>query len=459
MTQDLPTARREDPASGSPRAERFVLASLGLVLVSNCASLFNFLFQWIAAHHLSPSDYGSLGALLALITYLSMPGQAIQLVAARRGSQALSRGGVSQLPILQRALLRYVIVFAVVFAGIATCGAPLLRDAFHFSSTTEPLLAVAVAVVSLFFFLSLGVLQAGQRFRRFGLCHAALAAGKLTLGGGAAALGAGLKTIAVTLIVAPSAIALSLLRTRASAPPTDGAPLTDGVADVAVPTPRSFLREGIPIALTFGGFAAFLHLDIGFVQHYYGGDERPYAGVYNAACTLGRAALHIPTAITAVTFAGVSRAAAEGRDTRPYLYKSLAIHCVLSIAVVVPVGFFAPHLLELYAGDDRYVAAAPLLRVYLLPMVLLGVVSIFINDSFARDRRQAGWIVGVGIVVLIALFSRPPDVAATTGADATWIVTRLTWVSIAMVSIFLFGLARRSPSRIAAQARPGDQES
>ncbi|MEM7261620.1 MAG: hypothetical protein AAF488_06485, partial [Planctomycetota bacterium] len=417
------------PSTASPQ-DRFVVSSLVLVVVANCGSLFNFIFQWIAAQKLDPSTYGALGATLALVTYLTFPAQAIQLVAARHATFALATGGAAHLRRFLRRLLGSITLLVVVYAAVGAATAPWIAEALRLPSTIEPLLALGVALGNFFFLGALGLLQAERRFARFGLGQALLAGGKLVLGGGAAWCGLGLRSILAGMVATPALLSLVYWGRRTET----SEPTPPPVSEEPLPSRAILGRDALPIALTLGGFGAFLHVDMGFVQSAVGGPDSDAAGLYNAASTLGRACLHLPTAIAAVTFAGVSRAVATGGSTRPVLAQSVALQCRLAALVATPLYLFAEEMLRFYGGDERYVGAVPILRAYLAPMVLLGTVSILLNYEFARGRRHAMFVVLIGMALLLLLLGpfMPED-----GNRLLDTIARLTWVSAGMVVALL----------------------
>ncbi|MCA8960433.1 MAG: hypothetical protein KDC38_07965 [Planctomycetes bacterium] len=439
--------------NASVAGSRYVRQSLSIVLIANAASLFHFGFQWVAAQHLEPASYGSLGALLALLTYLLVPAQAIQLVIARRGVTAWDRGGEPAFASVVRHALRDVAITAafVTFAGVIL--SPVLAAQFHLPSESAAASVFVVAGVSYFYFTGLGALQARERYARFGLFHTAVAAGRLVLAGGILVLGGGLAATMIVLAIVPTLLAVVHLR-RATVLASGTRPMS------ASGSILSFLREGSAVGLAIGGFTALLHTDIAFVQHRCGGIGDEGAGVYQAVSSLGRAVLHFPAAMAVVTFSRTARLTARGADPTTLLIRSVVLQLALAITLAVPLALFAPEILALYSGDDRYRLGAPLLRRYVVPMVILGSVLIALNYHVARDHRSDSgkatattlaprlpvFIIAIALLAFAASFACGSIASATDRFEVfEGAIDRLTALALALFASFaaLTALDRR----------------
>lgn len=407
------------PASAPGRAREsdgFWGSSALVFAFSNGASLLNFLFQLTLAQLLPTSTYGIVGAMVALVMLLSMPGQALQMAFVRRATRWQQGGAQQRVHKLYRRVRTLALVLGLGYLLALVLGLDALRALYQLESAGPLWVAVGAGAAGLLFYVGAGTVQVRQDFLRLGICHFGMSVFRFGVG----ALGAATLATAVAalggLLLGPIFIAL-WLNLRWQRERLHSATNPDH-ADATSPTPfRSIVRETAPYLLTLGAFVVLLNLDITYVQAYFGGGESNTAGLYNAAATLGKTVLYLPLAIVSVTFTKVSDAHAAGLPHRHYLWKNLALSAVVSGAGLGLLGGFPEPILRLYGGGEDLVGAAGYLRRTVWSMLFLGWVAVFMNYYFALGRKTYATLILLGAVTAMILFEvrheRPEDIIHT----------------------------------------------
>lgn len=412
----------------SPReSSSFLRASLFLFVIINSGSFFAFLFQWQTTKRLPDTDaIGVLNTLLAFVTFLVIPGQALQLVCSRYAARAQADGDPHLLVGTWRSAWVLFGAFALLLAVLLTASASFLQQKYHLDSPWPLVAVVGLSLIHLPWFFGIGFIQGQQRFVSFGLFQALPYWLKFVFGVGAVVMGYLATGIITSLILAhlvPVVAIMVFLRSSLRSPPS-GAPNN-------APGATQLMTQALPLLLNFGAFNLLTYADMHVVRINFGGSGEGLDGLYAAAATLARTVFYLPMALVHVTFAKVTEAHAYGRPHRHLLWKSLGLTTGLAGFGALILGLFPEFILNIYGGE-KVLAAAPYLRWYLLPSALLGIVAVFMHYYFALGRRSYALIILAGTGAALVMFR----VWCETPLD---IIFDLAWVSggVVLVSAIL----------------------
>ena len=172
------------------------------------------------------------------------------------------------------------------------------------------------------------------------------------------------------------------------------------------PGPGALLRELAPLFAGFGGFHALLQLDMIYAQATFACLDPQLPGLYASAAVLGRVVLYLPMAIVGVTVSRVVRARERGEPHRHLLTKNLLLWAGLAGSGALVLGLWPAQVLELFGRGEQLVPAAPLLRWYLLPILLFGALHVLMNYYYALGARWHAWVIVGGTVAALLLFDR-----------------------------------------------------
>ena len=367
-----------------------------LVAASAVALVANYVFLLSAGRILGSEDYGSLAALLGVLSIVLLPAGALQMAVSRELSRRLARGDSEGAGAFARAALR--------LAALATV--PLTVALLALSAPLAELLKIdSVAVVALTLFtlstafvfpVATGVLQGHERFHALAVMYALPFLLRLLLLAMLAAAGYRLGgAVVATLLgaLAGTAVALGLAR---------GA-LRLG-AGHAAPDLRPFLRYLALVALGLVGIALLTHVDIVVVKARFSGDE---AGAYGAASAFARIGFFLPATILAVLVPRTAARQARGEATEDILGRSLLATAGFCAALAVFYAATGVGLVVTTFGGE-FAEGGALLAEFALAMGLFSLANIFVGYHLSRGETRYAWIVGIGVVAQVALLATVP---------------------------------------------------
>jgi len=334
------------------------------------AGILGVAFQSLVSHQLKPADYGSVFAVVTLITLIGLPASAFTLLMAQETSRGRASGHQAASATLLRRGNRALMLFGLVVASTIALGSSPLAGFLNVPA--ELLLAAAVGIpFGLAFPLLLGEFQGEQRFATFSLLLIGQAGAKLfgaiTLGLVFGPLGVvggiSLATIAIYLV------ALRLLRRRLAIRPK-------------LPWWRSAARYlGVVLPSTLA-LAVLLSADVLLVKHYF---PTRAAGEYAVVAAVGRAIFWGATGVAAVLFPKVVFRSTQGRSGSSLVMASLVLVATGGLAGLTLLSATAGWLITAFAGG-AYMGGASYLPWYALGMTLLGGVAVLIATHQSRGR-------------------------------------------------------------------------
>jgi O-antigen/teichoic acid export membrane protein len=372
-------------------------------------------FQSLASHQLRPADYGSVFAVVTLITLIGLPATAFTLLMAQATSRGQASGHQAASATLLRRGNRALMLFGLGLACLLALGSSVV--ARFLNVPVELLLAAAVGIpFGMALPLLLGEFQGEQRFVAFSLLTIGQAGGKLV---GAIALGlvfgslgviAGisLATIAIYLV------ALRLLRRRLAIKPN---------LPWWRPAAR-YLAVVIPSTLSL---AVLLSADVLLVKHFF---PTHAAGEYAAVAALGRAIFWAATGVTAVLFPKVVFSRTQGRNSSPLVSASLVLVAMGGLAGLAVLWVSGGWLLTAFAGG-AYTSGASYLPWYALGMTMLGGVAVLVATY--QSRGDPGFL-----AVLVPLTLLEPLLLVTMHQSLLQVV-QVVDISMAVILLGLGG--------------------
>ena len=352
------------------KSERVVTHNLIVGGGTVAAGVLGVAFQSLASHQLRPADYGSVFAVVTLITFIGLPASAFTLLMARETSRGQASGHQALSANLLRRGNRALMLFGIGLACVTALGSPAL--ARFLNVPAELLIAAAVGIpFGLALPLLLGEFQGEQRFVAFAALMtgqagvklvAAIALG-LVFGPLGVIAGISLATIAIYLV------ALRLLRRRLAIKP-----------NLSWWRPAAqYLAVVLPSTLSL---AVLLSADVLLVKHYF---PTRAAGEYAAVAALGRAIFWGASGVAAVLFPKVVFRTTQGRSGSHLVSASLVLVAIGGLAGLALLSVGSRWLLTAFAGG-AYAGAAGYLPWYALGMTMLGGVAVLVATHQSQGR-------------------------------------------------------------------------
>ena len=356
------------------KSERMLLHNLVVGGGTIVAGLLGVAFQSIASHQLRPADYGSVFAVVTLITFTTLPASAFTLLMARETSRARASGHYAASVALLRRGNRALMLCGLAVACLIGLSSPELG---HFLDVPVELLLAACVGIPFGFALPLllGEFQGEQRFTAFSLLISGQAGLKL-----AAAIGLGLVFGTLGVIAGISLatiivylIALRSLRRKLSIK-----------ANLSWWQPAArYLLVVIPSTLSL---AVLLTADVLLVKHFFATRE---AGEYAVIAAVGRSIFWGATGVATVLFPKVVHRLAKGQSGLQIAIASLSIVATAGFAALGVLSFGSRWLLTAFAGP-AYTGLAGLLPWYAVGMILLGGTAVLI--ALHQTRGEPGFL-------------------------------------------------------------------
>lgn len=387
---------------------------------SMAGNISNYLFQFLMSRNLSIEDYGAMNSVFSMLVIVAIPATAVMLVTAKYISSYRATGDSLRISSLYRnSLVKMSFAGALAFLPFAAFGGHI--SAYLKINSHVPVMLAGISVLFTFAFtVNLGMLQG---LKRFYLLGAGLGlTGAVKLGAGALSLLLGLGLNGAIGAVTFTTFAVFVI----TAIPLLGH-LKKNRAEVRKET-REIVLYALPVLFSALAFTAITNIDMIIVRHLFTSEE---AGLYAAASVLGKTVLFLPSAFVLALFPAVAESHTLNRDAFAILDKGLLFTALLSMAGVMAFAFFPELAIKTLFGA-RFIAAAPLLKLYGIAMAFMAVISVLISFNLARNRT--GFIYSL-VAASIALFGLIHMVHG--GLQAVMLVVLGVHTALAAFNLFL----------------------
>jgi O-antigen/teichoic acid export membrane protein len=361
-------------------------------------SLSAFAYHVVVSRLLGPSHYGAMGALLGIISLLTVPIGAVQIAVTQAVVDKESHHRHFSMGRVTRRAGLVGVGAAVLVFGVT----PVIDNFLHLGSPLPMLcvglwipLATVTAVVQ-------GALVGEYRFRPvacasfFGLGVARLLLGFVLVKVGWGVTGAVAATIGAQAVTMFGLVYSARHELREQSP--------------EVLVLRTRVRDTVVSVAGLAGYTTLIGVDTFLANHFL---VPTAAGDYSAVAVGAHIAFFVPAALVTVVFPHLADGQGTSQASRRVFRQSLYVSLVLSgLAAATMAG--APRLTVSVLFGAKYTAAAPILGVLALASVALGVVILFVYLHLARRSLWAlsPWVGVVGSVIAIAGDHSSPRVIA-----------------------------------------------
>lgn len=350
-------------------------------------NLSNYCFQFIMGRTLAIEDFGTMNALLSVITSITLPTSAIMMVIAKYASIYTVGGETEGMASLYTRSLEKITILSALVTGVYLVFSGFLKGYLN-SSHISPVWILAIGIFGSFLMtVNFGMLQGMQRFHFLGFGIGFGGVLRLLLGvvfiyAGLRLNGALLATVLPTILI----FAITLK------------PLSKFVRRGIDPfRHEKILRYSIPVLISSSAFAFISNVDLIMVKHFL--DPRE-AGLYASAAVLGKTMLYLPSSFALAVFPMVSEADMVNGDPFKILDKSLLCTAGLSLAGLIVFTLGPEQLMGLLFGP-RFAEAAGYLKYYGAAMSFMAVLSILISFNLARGNTGFIYSLAIGSVLLV----------------------------------------------------------
>ena len=377
-------------------AERPPLTRGGLVLAPSVglAHGLHYAYNVAMAAVLGPAAFGALGALLALILLGSVPGIALQAMAARH-TALLARDRPAQRA-LWRSLLRLAAWWGAALAAVTVADSPVLGTWLHLDSPV-PVLALALALApSTFSYTSQGMLQGREAFGGFVVVGLVNAVAKLGAGLGLVAAGFGVSgAVAGAAVGTALGAATGVLWVRRS---IVAAPTAAEVPASGAPAAGALGREATVAVTGLLGLFLLTNLDVPLARHFLAAEA---SGLYALGAVVAKIAFWGPQFVTTLVFARL----VTGGDRRRLLAGSAALIVASGALLAVGLASLAALGVALPLLGRDYAAIGRALPLFAVLGCSLALVQLLLFEEIAASARRMGRVLALAAMLQAALIS------------------------------------------------------
>jgi O-antigen/teichoic acid export membrane protein len=374
-----------------------VRSGLLLAAATAVSILAAYVYLLAAGRILGTEDYGSLAALLGLLTIVLIPAGAVQMAVSREVSRSLATGDERGAKRLAAGTFRTFALATLPLVAIVVVLSPLISSLLNINSTPTVVVAMLSLSTALIYPVALGVLQGEQRFPALASLYVIPWVVRLVVLGITAAAGArlgGAVFAALAGAIVSMAVAYALIRGTLR-----------GAERLSRADLRAFLAYLWPVAVALIGIALLTNVDVIVVKARFSGHE---AGAYAAASAFARVGFFVPAAILAVLFPRTAARQARGEETEDILGRSLfatAGFCGLLALVYAAAG---TGLVSMTYGIE-FASGGAVLGPFALAMGLFSLANVLVGYHLSRGETRYAWIVAGAVVLQVAALATIPS--------------------------------------------------
>lgn len=319
--------------------------SLILLITINIFNALNYFFHFAMARMLSPTNYGTLVALMSLIYILSVSTEAIQTVIAKYVSKEKSVGKIKN--IINKSLkkgTKISITLFIVFLLVAVFISNFLNIEYSLVALT------GLAIFSVILLpITRGVLQGEKKFKSLGFNMVFEAFIKILLA--ILLVYLGWKVYGAILAVWLGMFLAFIIS-------------FSDLKEILLSKEQKSKTQGIynyslPVFIVMITIITFYSLDVIFAKRFFSGDV---AGQYAIASTLAKIIFFGTLPISKAMFPISSEASRNGESSKHILWKSVLILGTLILIALIIIYLFPNTLIKIFSGTEYPLSSQILLN-------------------------------------------------------------------------------------------------
>ncbi len=365
-------------------------------------------FQVAMGRMLTPNDFTTFNAMLALSAVICSPIVAPTPFVSRQVAMIAATGGRAAVRSLYQQWSRWLWAgSAAIVAIVAVAGLPI-HNALRLPDLSLVWLLAGMVVVNIVSMLAGTFLHGLQAFGWLAVVPIAAVVSKIAIcvflvtfcGWG---LHGALAGVVASMAIACGGSLVGIARMWSD---------DDAAKPIAVPWAFGLL---VPIAVAGIGLTTMTQIDLVLVNHYF---EPAVASQYAPASVLGKAVLYLPGGLVTAILPVV--AASDARRERSYGHVAQALWATALLCGATAVFYLiaGPRFVQLLYGD-KYGQAGFLLTMYGAAMVPMALAMVIQGFLFARGRAMYCWAIGLmALAEVIVIRSWHPSLHAVIGTVA-----------------------------------------
>lgn len=362
-------------------AVSFLVATAGV-------NISNFVFHIFVSRLLGPGHYSAVGAILSILSLLTVPVGAAQLAV----TQAVIGHGVTDPPFSLGKITSRAFIGGIVAMLIFACLTPLLDNFLHISSPWPLLIVSAWIPLASVGAVLQGALIGEYRFRPVAFAiFGGMGPIRLILGVGMVSAGFGVEGAVAATIVAQAFTTGSLLFSARR----------EVRSEKVGPMIRTSKRDMTLSIAALASYTSLIGVDTFLARHFL---MPAVAGKYAAGAVAGHIALFVPSALVTVAFPHIADGKGTSKAGRRVFMQALRITTILGVTVAGGLTLFSGIVVRLLFGE-HYADATSVVGLLAFASAAIGVLILFTYFHLARRSILAliPWLAVALAAVLISI--------------------------------------------------------
>ncbi|MDH2902486.1 MAG: oligosaccharide flippase family protein [Actinomycetota bacterium] len=360
-------------------------------------SVASFVFHLVVSRLLGPTHYGVMGALLGIISLLTVPLGAVQIAVTQAVvDKEVAGQSFSMVRVTWRSFLAGCVAM-VVLAGFA----PLIDAFLHIGSPLPIFLVAAWIPLATVSAVLQGSLIGEYRFRPVAFASfVGIGLIRLILGDVMVSAGFGVSGAVAATIFAQAFTMLSLLFSARH----------EFLGHRHASVVRTKMRDTVLSVAALAGYTTLIGVDTFLAQHFFSSSQ---AGKYAAVAVAAHIAFFIPAALVTVAFPHLADGKGTNESSRRIFRQTLRVSVALGVLAAAVMTVLPALTIRILFGA-KYAGAASILGQLSFASVAVGLLILFVYLHLARRSVMAltPWIGVVLAVVLISLFHHSSESVA-----------------------------------------------
>jgi len=361
-----------------------------LFLATSIVNISNFIFHMYVTRHLSPTAYGALATLLAIIIIVAMPAQALQMTIAKKAAIYKAHNNLKNIGFLFYKTTKWFFILGIFYFAFFMLFSGIIKNFFKIDDFALILILALISIIALLLPVIRGILQGLQKFIGFGLNLIVDALFRLIFVLLLVSIGFGLRgALASSFLSATTAYIIGLFMIKELCG-------IDNYKGEVLITKKEIFKYAFPVFLSMFAFSILSYMDLLIVKHFF---DKEQAGLYAVTSIIGKAFLYFPMAIAMALFPKVSENFELNKSTRTMLMKSMVLTFAISIFGFLFCYFFPNFVIKLLTGGGKYYGIADIVKIFGIAILPLVLMNVLINYLLAIHRYLFIYIMYAGIIL------------------------------------------------------------
>jgi len=346
---------------------------------TSVVGIFNLIYHLISVRLLTPEDYGTFNALIALVMFTSMTVSPLAPTLTRFFTEYITKKDFDTLKSVCIKLVKRILGISILFIFFFALFSQSIAEFFKTEASYIVICGVVIGV-SLLSLVFPALFQSFQKFKTYSLMGIISSFAKLVVGAALMYLGWSILGGLSGYLVAPVVILIISLVIIFKVYRENISEVKSSKTISLVPIYKYFF----PVAVVIFSFTVLTYIDVILVKHFFSPLE---AGYYSVAQVVGKIFLFLPSALAIVMFPKSTAAYINNSHSHKILYKSLLLASILC-GIGIIVCFLFPGLVLSVLTSKANPVSIRLVGLFSLAMTFYALLWLVINYLIATHNLK-----------------------------------------------------------------------